>query len=95
MMADNAILAPQADLRLASASLHTAADEIEKLQNLPAIAGGEAILAAILQMRNDMMEQTARLEQRLTERFDQRFTEFERNISITMNVQYVSPLLAL
>ncbi|OCT51132.1 hypothetical protein CLCR_09115 [Cladophialophora carrionii] len=58
--------APQADSSLLSHAFRTAADEIEKLPNLPAIAGGDRILAEIQQMRNETREQLARLDERIT-----------------------------
>jgi chromatin segregation and condensation protein Rec8/ScpA/Scc1 (kleisin family) len=57
---------PQADFRLISQSFRTAAGEIEKIQNLPAITGGDRILAEIRQMRQEAKEQTTRLEERIT-----------------------------
>ncbi|RMZ88045.1 hypothetical protein DV736_g4727, partial [Chaetothyriales sp. CBS 134916] len=45
--------APQPDFNLLSHGLHTALGEIERLPNLPAIAGGQIILAEIQQMRDE------------------------------------------
>ncbi|KIW75490.1 hypothetical protein Z517_10231 [Fonsecaea pedrosoi CBS 271.37] len=65
-MAEENRFTPQADFNLLHHAFRTAADEIEKLPNLPAIAGGERILAEIQQMRNETREQFARLEERIT-----------------------------
>lgn len=57
---------PQANFRFISQSFRTAAGEIEKVQNLPAITSGDRILVEMRQMRQEAKEQTTRLEERIT-----------------------------
>jgi hypothetical protein len=80
----------------------TAADEIEKVPNLPAIAGGERILAEIQQMRNEAQQtrnetrneaQQTRNETRehLT-RLEERITASHQSLLTALRTLYISPL---
>jgi hypothetical protein len=87
---------PQADFRLISQSFRTAAGEIEKVQNLPAITGGERILAEIRQMRHETKEQTTRLEERITAvttRLEERITTSHQSLLTLMSTKYASLLI--
>lgn len=53
----------QPDFNLLSLAFRTAADETQKLANLPAIAGGQRLLLEIQQMRRETREQYARMEE--------------------------------
>ncbi|KIV96438.1 hypothetical protein PV10_00310 [Exophiala mesophila] len=87
-MAEENRSAPQADFDMLSHAFRIAADEIQKLPNLPSIAGGERLLVEIQQMRNESREQFARLEERNRERFArleernrERFAHLEERIT--------------
>ncbi|EXJ70229.1 uncharacterized protein A1O5_06297 [Cladophialophora psammophila CBS 110553] len=79
-MDDTNLHAPQADFNLLSQSFGSAVDglrstadafrsasnEIKKVQNLPAIASSERILAELQEMRQEFRDQVTRLDQNLT-----------------------------
>lgn len=82
---------PQVDFNLLSRNLQSTANEIQKIPNLPAIAGTERILAEIRQMRQESRDQAAHLEARITAVHEE-LTATRQDFVTRQNARYALPL---
>lgn len=83
-MDDENPLGPQPEINLLGRSMRTAAPELGKFQNLPVIAAGEAILAAIQEMRHDLSERLTRLEERINQNVQKLATRITTRHSLSL-----------
>jgi septal ring factor EnvC (AmiA/AmiB activator) len=73
-------LSDQPDFGLLNEILLTAAGEIQKMQNIPALAQGNQILSAIQQLSGQMSQQTQSLQAQM-QNFETKLNNFETKLN--------------